>query len=1120
MSPSKAAIYNSAESETIKRGLCTPGTRKPQIDLLLEWARTPDSGKTCWMNGMAGTGKTTIAYTVCSQLERDCQLGASFFCSRTISACRQVKYIIPTIAYQLARFSLPFQYALSKALELDPDAQDRALGVQYQKLIVEPLAEVRSSLPEDFIVVIDALDECENEDSVSQILDQLLSSTDTSLIRFLISSRPEKQIAHKMAGRLNGHEDTRLVLHDLDRSTVKADIKAYMRAELKEVPLTDAQWPLVVDCCGELFIYASTVCRYIKNAHETMSLKEAVHTVATRESNHGHEKTIDDLYRTLLGTAFGSSGVNDQDKKRMNDILQTVVCAMEPMSVNSIASLLRLDSGDRRAEMWCIEQKVNEDLILLVRDASQFVSVYANHPVSQSTPHIYVSMLAFWPPSRPISGAYMSRTSGLARPTGTAMDRRQLALIATWKFSNFGVNSMGLKADGTRLVAPSENGIEVYDTATGESVVSLTDNCAKKVYYVAISGDGTRVAFSQYDGAPYVWDIRNGGTVTQLLADSISEVTSIAISYDGTRVACGLKNGEVYIQALDQAASSIGPLQMHTGRVWSVAFSPNGLHLASGSFDPTIQVWDVRTGQPVGESFGNDMSQVLSLSYSNDGSRIASGFADKTVRVWDPQKGQSVLGPLVGHSDGVSCVAFSSNHALIASGSWDYTILVYNAHTGHTVLGPLRGHTGTVSSVIFSPDATRLFSCSDDRTVRIWNVKDLGGPAISSTAPALSVATFAVRYSHSGLRVVSGSHDGSVHVWDVRTGKLVRGPLRGHKSVVSCVDYSPDDQRIASGSWDNTLRIWDASTGEDTHGPMNGHSRPVNCVRFSADGSLVVSGSNDGTVRTWDVSTGQQTKQLFAGYSEILSVGVSPVGSQVVCGSLDGLIRLLDIHTGDTLVGTIQGHTLQVSSVEFSPDGKRLVSGSHDNTARIWDAETGKQLVVCGGYDDSYKGFLNCVALSPNGLHVASCSYGDTLHIWDGQSGKLIIGPLRGHTSIVLCVQFSPDGSHLVSCSHDATIRFWDVSCIGSRLQTNNTIKSDDEALNCPKSHTGPDWWLLDEEGWVTDSGGRHLIWVPPDLRSCLVFPPTSIIVADQGYYQLDTDGWKIGNKWTECYRA
>ncbi|CEL54019.1 hypothetical protein RSOLAG1IB_11551 [Rhizoctonia solani AG-1 IB] len=109
MSPSMSAIYDSAESDTMKRGLCTPGTRQPQIDLLFEWARTPDSGKTCWMNGMAGTGKTTIAYTVCSQLERNSHLGASFFCSRTITECRQVKHIIPTIAYQLAKFSLPFR---------------------------------------------------------------------------------------------------------------------------------------------------------------------------------------------------------------------------------------------------------------------------------------------------------------------------------------------------------------------------------------------------------------------------------------------------------------------------------------------------------------------------------------------------------------------------------------------------------------------------------------------------------------------------------------------------------------------------------------------------------------------------------------------------------------------------------------------------------------------------------------------------------------------------------------------------------------------------------------------------------------------------------------------------
>ncbi|CCO35298.1 hypothetical protein BN14_09415 [Rhizoctonia solani AG-1 IB] len=165
MSPSRSAMYNSAESCDIKRGVCAPGTRKAQIDQLLEWAHDPETGQTCWMNGMAGTGKTTIAYSVCERLDEAYELGASFFCSRTMPECRQVKYIIPTIAYQLARFSVPFRNALYAALESDPDAHARTPKLQYEKLVVGPLSEVRESLPANFIVVIDALDECESEDA-------------------------------------------------------------------------------------------------------------------------------------------------------------------------------------------------------------------------------------------------------------------------------------------------------------------------------------------------------------------------------------------------------------------------------------------------------------------------------------------------------------------------------------------------------------------------------------------------------------------------------------------------------------------------------------------------------------------------------------------------------------------------------------------------------------------------------------------------------------------------------------------------------------------------------------------------------------------------------------------
>ncbi|KAF8751483.1 WD40 repeat-like protein [Rhizoctonia solani] len=326
MTPSMSAVYNSAEAADIKRGACTEGTREAQIKLLLEWADEPSSGRTCWMNGMAGTGKTTIAYTVCTELKSKNQLGASFFCSRTIPECRRVKHIIPSIAYQLARFSLPFRCALSKVLSADIDAHALALNVQYKKLIEDPLAAVKDCLPSDLIVVIDALDECDNEDS--------------------------KEITRKMAGRLDGHDDARLVLHNLDSAVVRQDIETYMRKELHDIPLTHAQWRSIVDRCGMLFIYAATTCRYIKQEHEMHNLATAVSVIMNSASvpmEQGDESVIDELYKTILDTAFDRSRASQGNKRRMRMVLETAVCAIEPMTKIAMAKILNLD-GDTQVD--------------------------------------------------------------------------------------------------------------------------------------------------------------------------------------------------------------------------------------------------------------------------------------------------------------------------------------------------------------------------------------------------------------------------------------------------------------------------------------------------------------------------------------------------------------------------------------------------------------------------------------------------------------------------------------------------------------------------------------------------------------------------------------------------
>ncbi|KAF8751703.1 WD40 repeat-like protein [Rhizoctonia solani] len=1130
MKPSMSAVYNSAEAADIKRGACTEGTREAQIKLLLEGRR--------------------------AKLRKN-QLGASFFCSRTIPECRRVKHIIPSIAYQLARFSLPFRCALSKALSADIDAHALALNVQYKKLIEDPLAAVKDCLPADLIVVIDALDECDNEDSVSQILELLMPAAHTLPIRFLISSRPEKEITRKMAGRLDGHDDARLVLHNLDSAVVRQDIETYMRKELHDIPLTHAQWRSIVDRCGMLFIYAATTCRYIKQEHEMHNLATAVSVIMNSASvpmEQGDESVIDELYKTILDTAFNRSRASQGNKRRMRMVLETAVCAIEPMTKIAMAKILNLDgdtqvdrlllpfrsvlnvaqktglvttlhasfpdfmlSQDRSgqyhcqprsrhatiaeaclrlidgaepkfnicalpssfllddqvkdlahrvthsispgliyacrywtihltlgehtnrltglvggffhsrlllwmevinltnniryatsviqsAEKWCTNRNIPEHITKLAHDASQFVSIYANHPVSQSTPHIYASMLPFWPRSRPLSAAYMPRTSGLVQPTGTAIDRRRLALIATWKVSTGSVESISLSRDGRRLVAPTADSIEVYDTTTGESVVSLAEERTKYVNCVAISPDGSKVAFSSSDSAAYVWDIANGGAVTHLLPD----VQSLAFSPDGSRLACGLMGRRVCLLS-------------------RVLF--DGLHLASGSSDKTVRVWDVQTGQPVGTPFEGHTGPVLSVCSCPTDSRIASGSLDKSIRVWDPQTGQTVLGPLTGHSGYVSCVAFSHNGAFIASGSFDNTIRVYDTRTGKTVLGPLEGHTSHITSVIFSPDSTRLFSCSYDGTVRVWNVQDIHTSNPLPTASPLSSPISSIRYSRSGTRVVSGSQDGSIHVWDVATGQLVLGPLHGHERDVESVGYSADDRYIASGSRDRTLRIWDGLTGQDIHGPMEGHSDWVTCVRFSPDSTVVVSGSDDHTVRVWDVSTGQQVTQLFEGIA---------------------LSFVLDRHSGTTLVGPIAVHKDWVRSVEFSQDGKRLVSGSDDQSVDMGCRD--REAACCLRRDrGAHSGSVFSVSFSPNGLYVASGSKDHTVRLWDSENGKLIHGPLKAHTDGVECIQFSPDGSHLVSCSYgrglhliwrsyDRTIRFWDVSFLATHSQGENMI--------------------------------------------------------------------------------
>ena len=112
-----------------------------------------------------------------------------------------------------------------------------------------------------------------------------------------------------------------------------------------------------------------------------------------------------------------------------------------------------------------------------------------------------------------------------------------------------------------------------------------------------------------------------------------------------------------------------------------------------------------------------------------------------------------------------------------------------------------------------------------------------------------------VAFSPDGKRIVSGSGDQTLKIWDAEKGQEIF-TLKGHTDLVNRVAFSPDGKRIVSGSWDNTLKIWDAEKGQEML-TLEGHSENVSSVAISPDGKRIISQDRKGKRLAWDTVTGQ-----------------------------------------------------------------------------------------------------------------------------------------------------------------------------------------------------------------------------------------------------------------------
>jgi hypothetical protein len=317
-----------------------------------EWVHDGEKPPIFWLSGMAGTGKSTIAKTFAQSLDgpkpKD-YLGASFFCSRDDEKRSNDHLIIPNIAYQLAQYDEGIYSGMTESLQLDPNLADLDIENQFSKLILEPLQGMKK-VRTPIVIVIDALDECSGkpEDIVALFASPKLATLPFS-VKLFVTGRPEANIRQALARSSIKRRLQPLQLHQIEHSIVRSDIGVFLnhhfnlvvdtRADLPGDWPTNADMEALGDLAGDLFIFAATAMNFINDPEEDPQDKLTL--ILTNVHSRGQ---IDPLYKEVLESAF-HRGQDPNLVKNFHDVIGTVVCVREPLTIRGLRMLLDVPSS-------------------------------------------------------------------------------------------------------------------------------------------------------------------------------------------------------------------------------------------------------------------------------------------------------------------------------------------------------------------------------------------------------------------------------------------------------------------------------------------------------------------------------------------------------------------------------------------------------------------------------------------------------------------------------------------------------------------------------------------------------------------------------------------------------